>query len=88
MHQILNVIVQNQYLLVMSFMHTVYINVSEVVTIFVGCFVLTSLSLCRFKVDLTPFPTINRVTAALKELRAFQVSAPAEQPDCPPDLKN
>ena len=47
-----------------------------------------ALSLCRFKVDLTPFPTINRVTAALKELRVFQVSAPSEQPDCPPDLKN
>ena len=42
----------------------------------------------RFKVDLTPFPTINRITAALKELKAFQVSAPSEQPDCPPELKN
>eukprot|EP00731_Ephydatia_muelleri_P028272 Em0019g1145a len=63
-------------------------SVGDEVTLADLCLVPQMYNAVRFKVDLTPFPTINRVTAALKELRVFQVSAPSEQPDCPPDLKN
>lgn len=41
----------------------------------------------RFKVDLTPFPTITRINHALMELEAFQVSHPSQQPDTPTDLR-
>nr|XP_033807177.1 maleylacetoacetate isomerase isoform X2 [Geotrypetes seraphini] len=41
----------------------------------------------RFKVDLTPFPTITRINQALMELEAFKVSHPSRQPDTPPDLR-
>jgi maleylacetoacetate isomerase len=35
----------------------------------------------RFKVDLTPFPTIERIDAACAELEAFRRAAPENQPD-------
>ena len=35
----------------------------------------------RFGVDLTPFPTIVRIDAALLELPEFKAAAPAAQPD-------
>ncbi|MCW5623967.1 MAG: maleylacetoacetate isomerase [Burkholderiales bacterium] len=35
----------------------------------------------RFKVDLTPFPTIVRIDAACNELEAFRRAAPQAQPD-------
>ncbi len=35
----------------------------------------------RFKVDLTPFPTIVRIDAACNELEAFKKAAPQVQPD-------
>jgi len=35
----------------------------------------------RFKVDLTPFPTIRRIDDACMKLTAFQKAAPANQPD-------
>ncbi|XP_029453503.1 maleylacetoacetate isomerase isoform X2 [Rhinatrema bivittatum] len=41
----------------------------------------------RFKVDMTPFPTITRINRALMELEAFQVSHPSRQPDTPADLR-
>ncbi|KAG0335594.1 Glutathione S-transferase zeta-1, partial [Podila humilis] len=41
----------------------------------------------RFGVDLTPFPTINRINAALSELDAFKAAHPSKQIDCPPDLR-
>ncbi|XP_070610295.1 maleylacetoacetate isomerase isoform X2 [Erythrolamprus reginae] len=42
----------------------------------------------RFKVDLTPYPTISRINKALLELEAFQSSHPSRQPDTPPELRS
>ncbi|KAG8562029.1 hypothetical protein GDO81_015568 [Engystomops pustulosus] len=41
----------------------------------------------RFKVDMTPYPTISRINHALLKLEAFHVSHPSRQPDTPPDLR-
>uniref|UniRef100_A0A667H213 Maleylacetoacetate isomerase n=1 Tax=Lynx canadensis TaxID=61383 RepID=A0A667H213_LYNCA len=41
----------------------------------------------RFKVDLTPYPTISRINKTLLTLEAFQVSHPCRQPDTPPELR-
>ncbi|KAF6130297.1 glutathione S-transferase zeta 1 [Phyllostomus discolor] len=41
----------------------------------------------RYKVDLTPYPTINRINKSLLALEAFQVSHPCRQPDTPPELR-
>lgn len=41
----------------------------------------------RFKVDVTPYPTISRINKSLLALEAFQVSHPRRQPDTPPELK-
>lgn len=41
----------------------------------------------RFKVDLTPYPTINHINKSLLALEAFQVSHPCRQPDTPPELR-
>uniref|UniRef100_W5MXV8 Maleylacetoacetate isomerase n=3 Tax=Lepisosteus oculatus TaxID=7918 RepID=W5MXV8_LEPOC len=41
----------------------------------------------RFKVDLTPFPTIKRLNQTLLEMEAFQTSHPSCQPDTPADLR-
>jgi len=38
----------------------------------------------RFGVDVTAFPTLLRIEAALMELTAFADAVPAKQPDCPP----
>ncbi len=35
----------------------------------------------RFKIDLTPYPTLTRIEAACVELPAFAAAAPARQPD-------
>ncbi len=35
----------------------------------------------RFKVDLTPFPTVVRIDAACNEIEAFRKAAPVVQPD-------
>jgi hypothetical protein len=35
----------------------------------------------RFKVDLTPFPTICRIDAVCRELEPFKQAAPENQPD-------
>ncbi|XP_062326037.1 maleylacetoacetate isomerase isoform X1 [Osmerus eperlanus] len=40
----------------------------------------------RFKVDISPFPTIKRLNQTLMEIEAFKVSHPSCQPDSPPDL--
>uniref|UniRef100_A0A6B2F281 Maleylacetoacetate isomerase n=1 Tax=Bothriechis nigroviridis TaxID=88079 RepID=A0A6B2F281_BOTNI len=42
----------------------------------------------RFKMDLTPYPTISRINRALLELEAFQSSHPSRQPDTPPELRS
>ncbi|NP_001279486.1 maleylacetoacetate isomerase-like [Callorhinchus milii] len=41
----------------------------------------------RFKVDMTPFPTIARISKALLELKAFKVSEPSCQPDTPAEQR-
>ncbi|CAI8001901.1 Maleylacetoacetate isomerase [Geodia barretti] len=41
----------------------------------------------RFKVDMSAYPTITRIEAALSELEAFKKAHPTQQPDCPPELK-
>uniref|UniRef100_A0A3Q1MF01 maleylacetoacetate isomerase n=1 Tax=Bos taurus TaxID=9913 RepID=A0A3Q1MF01_BOVIN len=41
----------------------------------------------RFKVDLTPYPTISRINKSLLALEAFHVSHPCRQPDTPPELR-
>lgn len=41
----------------------------------------------RFQVDMSPYPAISRINAALQELDAFKVSHPTKQPDCPEDLR-
>jgi maleylpyruvate isomerase len=38
----------------------------------------------RFKVDLTPFPTLVRIDAACEALPAFQAAHPDRQPDAEP----
>jgi len=38
----------------------------------------------RFKVDMSAYPTISRIHAALSELEAFKKADPSQQPDCPP----
>jgi maleylpyruvate isomerase len=35
----------------------------------------------RFKIDLTPYPTLVRIEAACNKLPAFALAAPAQQPD-------
>ncbi|KAM6201611.1 maleylacetoacetate isomerase [Rhynchocyon petersi] len=41
----------------------------------------------RYKVDLTPYPTINRINKTLLALEAFQATHPCRQPDTPPELR-
>ncbi|XP_038078144.1 maleylacetoacetate isomerase-like [Patiria miniata] len=41
----------------------------------------------RFKVDMSKYPAISRINAALLELDAFKVAHPSKQPDCPEDLR-
>ncbi|ELW49863.1 Maleylacetoacetate isomerase [Tupaia chinensis] len=41
----------------------------------------------RFKVDLSPYPTISRINKTLLALEAFQVSHPCRQPDTPAELR-
>jgi maleylacetoacetate isomerase len=38
----------------------------------------------RFSVDMTQYPTIDRVVAALKEREEFKAAHPDAMPDCPP----
>ncbi|XP_022093063.1 maleylacetoacetate isomerase-like [Acanthaster planci] len=41
----------------------------------------------RFKVNMSNYPIISRINAALLELDAFSVAHPSKQPDCPDDLR-
>ncbi|XP_027700718.1 maleylacetoacetate isomerase isoform X2 [Vombatus ursinus] len=41
----------------------------------------------KFKVDLSPYPIINRINKTLLAMEAFQVSHPSRQPDTPPELR-
>jgi len=38
----------------------------------------------RFKVDIAPYPTLNKINMNLEKLSAFQLSHPSRQPDTPP----
>ena len=51
------------------------------------CGLFAMLAVCRFKVDMSAYPTISRIEAALSELEAFKKAQPTQQPDCPPELK-
>ena len=42
----------------------------------------------RFKVDMSAYPTINRIHEALSELEAFKKAHPSQQPDCPAELRD
>ncbi|XP_061898078.1 maleylacetoacetate isomerase isoform X2 [Entelurus aequoreus] len=42
---------------------------------------------CRFKVDVSLYPTIHRLNQSLLEIEAFQVSHPSCQPDTPVELR-
>ncbi|KAF9969352.1 Glutathione S-transferase zeta-1 [Actinomortierella ambigua] len=42
----------------------------------------------RFNVDLTPYPIISRINAALQEHPAFRAAHPHAQPDAPEELRN
>jgi hypothetical protein len=41
----------------------------------------------RFKVDLSPYPTISHINKELLALEVFQVSHPRRQPDTPAELR-
>ncbi|XP_040831181.1 maleylacetoacetate isomerase isoform X3 [Ochotona curzoniae] len=41
----------------------------------------------RYKVDLSPYPIINRINKTLLTLEAFQVTHPSRQPDTPAELR-
>lgn len=53
------------------------------VTIADACLVPAVWNARRFKVDQTPFPTINRIMASLEELEAVKKAHPSAQPDTP-----
>ncbi|XP_033167434.1 probable maleylacetoacetate isomerase 1 [Drosophila mauritiana] len=40
----------------------------------------------RYKADLTPYPTIVRLSQKLQELDVFKATHPSTQPDCPPEF--
>ncbi|XP_075386739.1 maleylacetoacetate isomerase isoform X3 [Tenrec ecaudatus] len=41
----------------------------------------------RYKVDLTPYPTIGRINKTLLAMEAFHVTHPCRQPDTPAELR-
>ncbi|KAH8251842.1 hypothetical protein KR038_009364, partial [Drosophila bunnanda] len=40
----------------------------------------------RYKVDLSPYPTIVRLDKELQKMEAFKSTHPFKQPDCPPEF--
>ncbi|XP_063804317.1 maleylacetoacetate isomerase isoform X2 [Pseudophryne corroboree] len=61
--------------------------VGDEVTMADACLVPQVFNANRFKVDITPYPTISRINQSLCQLEAFQVSHPGRQPDTPPDFR-
>jgi maleylpyruvate isomerase len=57
--------------------------VGDAVTVADLCLVPQLYNARRFSVDLTPFPTLLRIEAALVKLPAFKAAHPDEQPDFP-----
>ncbi|XP_068110586.1 maleylacetoacetate isomerase isoform X1 [Hyperolius riggenbachi] len=41
----------------------------------------------RYKVDMSPYPTISRINQSLLQLKAFHDTHPSRQPDTPPELR-
>lgn len=61
--------------------------IGDEVTIADTCLVPQVYNANRFKVDMTQFPTLSRVSAALESLPAFKSAHPSRQPDTPPELR-
>ncbi|CAH1792070.1 unnamed protein product [Owenia fusiformis] len=52
-----------------------------------ACLVPQVFNANRFKVDMSQFPTINKIHQNCLNLEAFKAAGPTMQPDCPDDLK-
>jgi len=61
--------------------------VGDTVTMADCCLVPQVYNAQRFSVDMSLFPTISRLDAALNLRPEFQAAHPSAQPDCPPELK-
>lgn len=61
--------------------------VGDVPTVADVCLVPQLFGARRFKVDLTPYPTLVRIEQHLATLPAFAAAVPEKQPDCPPDQR-
>jgi len=61
--------------------------VGDTVTMADCCLVPQVYNAQRFSVDMSLFPTISRLDAALNLRQEFQAAHPSAQPDCPPELK-
>ncbi|NP_001088856.1 glutathione S-transferase zeta 1 L homeolog [Xenopus laevis] len=61
--------------------------VGDEVTVADLCLVPQVANAVRFKVDLSPYPTIVRINESLLQMEAFQVSHPSRQPDTPEELR-
>lgn len=59
----------------------------DTITIADACLLPAYWNAERFKVDLSPYPTINKIIDNLKENPAVVKSHPFSQPDCPDDLR-
>ncbi|KAH7940943.1 hypothetical protein HPB49_008314 [Dermacentor silvarum] len=61
--------------------------VGDEVTIADACLVPQVYNANRFKIDMSQFPTLSRVSTALESLPAFKAAHPSCQPDTPPELR-
>ncbi|KAK3196439.1 hypothetical protein K4F52_000321 [Lecanicillium sp. MT-2017a] len=59
----------------------------DTVTIADACLLPAYWNAERYKVDLSPYPTINKIVENLMENPAIVKSHPFSQPDCPEDLR-
>lgn len=51
------------------------------------CLVPHTFAAARFNLDMTPYPTVNRIVAACLPLPAFQKAHPGRQPDTPDEFR-
>ncbi|KAH6927057.1 hypothetical protein HPB50_026399 [Hyalomma asiaticum] len=58
------------------------------VTMADACLVPQMYKAKRFEIDLSQFPTLTRINAALVDLPAFKAAHPSRQPDTPPESRN
>jgi len=40
-----------------------------------------------FGIDMTAYPVMSRINAALEQVEEFMAAHPSRQPDCPPELR-